>query len=185
MRTRWFLALALLGLAVPARAGLIPAAVNVAPDGANFRFTYTIVLPSDYKLKSGDYFTIYDFKGYVGALNLQAGNWSFSSAMTGPVPPHILPDDNPKIPNLTWTYNGPTITGEQTLGNFSAVSQFGLHAEGEFASRDYSSFQGHVVGNITGTDVPSDARHAPEPAAIALLAAAIPALGLLRLLRRK
>src|SRR5260370_26744372 len=177
MRTRWFLALALLGLAVPARAGLIPAAVNVAPDGANFRFTYTIVLPSDYKLKSGDYFTIYDFKGYVPAsflwapgpsIDIHSSGWAQSAPMIGQTPPHVNPIDNHALPNLTFTYSGPTLIGPQNLGDFSVDSQFGGRIDGVFASRDYSQLLDHVVGTITGTHFPGNARHPPQPAALPL-----------------
>src|SRR5262245_45702473 len=44
--------------ATPAKAGLLPITVSVQPESGNFRWTYSIVLPSDYKLQSGDYFTI-------------------------------------------------------------------------------------------------------------------------------
>ncbi|MFL5340922.1 MAG: hypothetical protein ACJ8F7_12315 [Gemmataceae bacterium] len=191
MRTRSFLALALLGGLglVPAHAGLIPSVVTATPDGANFRFTYAVVLPSDYRLKSGDFFTIYDFQGYVGGgTNAQPANWTFGIGTTGPNPPHISAPDNPGVVNLTWSYNGPTLVGQQGLGNFSALSQFQNRTDGFFASRDYSQAEGHVVGNITTTDVPGrsgDIQQTPEPATVALLAAALPALGLLRLLRTR
>ena len=192
MRTRFFLALVLLGSLglVPAQAGLIPSVVTVTPDGSNFRFTYAVVLPSDYTLKSGDFFTIYDFQGYVGGgTNAQPANWTLGTNMTGQDPPHIGAPDNPGIVNLTWSYTGPTLTGQQGLGNFSALSQFQNRFDGFFASRDYSQAEGHVVGNITTTDVPGrsggDIQQTPEPATVALLAAALPALSLLRLLRNR
>jgi hypothetical protein len=47
-----------------AQAGLLPISVTITPEGENFRWTYAIVLPTDMKLQSGNYFTIYDFNGY-------------------------------------------------------------------------------------------------------------------------
>ena len=41
-----------------ASAGIIPASVSVTPEAGNFRWTYAVVLPTDMKLQSGDYFTI-------------------------------------------------------------------------------------------------------------------------------
>src|SRR5262245_17783928 len=110
---KWMLALALVaGLGQSAWAGMIPAAVTVTPDGSNFRFTYSIVLPTDYTLKAGDYFTIYDFNGLVEGSNTQPSNWTFSSSMTGPTPPHILPTDSASVPNLSWAYTGPEVSGQ-------------------------------------------------------------------------
>ncbi len=57
--------------AAPARAGLLPVSVSVQPEAGNFRWTYSVVLPTDMKLQAGSYFTIYDFGGYVpGSANL-------------------------------------------------------------------------------------------------------------------
>ena len=50
-------------LANTASAGLLPTNVQVNPEAGNFRWTYAIVLPTDMKLQSGNYFTIYDFAG--------------------------------------------------------------------------------------------------------------------------
>ncbi|MCS7270010.1 MAG: hypothetical protein NZ703_02900, partial [Gemmataceae bacterium] len=111
--------LAMTALAVgPARAGLLPVSVTVQPEAGNFRWTYSVVLPTDMQLKAGDYFTIYDFEGYISgsAKVLSAGPdpsyasyWSVSTNMTGQTPPRLNPVDDPNIVNLTWTYNGPTI----------------------------------------------------------------------------
>src|SRR5262245_61604850 len=51
--------------AAPARAGLLPVSVSVQPEAGNFRWTYSVVLPTDMKLQAGNYFTIYDFGSYV------------------------------------------------------------------------------------------------------------------------
>jgi len=186
----WLLALALGGFALAnastAQAGLIPAAVNIANDGANFRFTYSIQLPSDYTLKAGDYFTIYDFKGFVGATNAQPAGWTFGSAMTGVTPPHIAPVDDAGLANLTWTYHGANTVGPVMLGNFSADSIFGGSQSGDFTSKDQGTADGRTVGSITGTLVPEADLHrgAPEPISWALLALSLPVIGAWRLVRR-
>src|SRR5438552_8428792 len=90
----------------PAQAGLVPASVTVTPEAGNFRWTYSIVLPTDMKLQAGDYFTIYDFGGLMPGSNSQPADWTFSSLKIGPVPPGLAPVDSAAIDNLTWTYNG-------------------------------------------------------------------------------
>src|SRR5262245_49835864 len=134
------LPLAALAFAGPVYAGMIPAAVTVTPDGSSFRYQYQIDLPSDYKVKTGDFFTIYDFRGFVPGTTVQPIGWSFTSIMLGPNPPRIHPDDDGGIPNLTWTYSGDPIAGPQSLGLFTADSNFGPHMiDAEFASQDHSS----------------------------------------------
>ena len=39
-----------------ANAGLLPVSVTVQPESGNFRWTYSVVLPSDMKLQSGSFF---------------------------------------------------------------------------------------------------------------------------------
>ena len=67
-------ALVALGIsATPVSAGLLPVSVSVQPEAGNFRWTYSVVLPTDMRLQAGDYFTIYDFGGYVaGSANVSA-----------------------------------------------------------------------------------------------------------------
>ena len=40
-----------------ANAGLLPVSHTVSPESGNFRWTYSIVLPTDVQLRNGDYFT--------------------------------------------------------------------------------------------------------------------------------
>src|SRR5438132_7092038 len=98
-----------LALANTAQAGLLPVTVTVLPDSGNFRWTYNIVLPTDSQLRNGDYFTIYDFGGLVPNSASQPKDWSYEESKLGPVPPGVVPTDNPDLPNLTWRYTGPTI----------------------------------------------------------------------------
>jgi hypothetical protein len=183
-----------------AQAGIIPVSVSVIPEAGNFRWTYSIVLPTDMKLQSGDYFTIYDFAGLqsgsamVDALSPEgttAANWAFSSAKTGLTPAGVNPNDDAGIDNLTWTYNGPTIdiNGKITLGNFSAASSLGLNTgtEDSFTANNPRSADGIYDSNITTTTVPTgstDPVGTPEPATLALAGLGLPFIGLARLRRR-
>jgi len=188
--TRWLCAaVAALAAALSAHAGLIPAVVTIQPDGGNHRFVYNVVLPSNYQVKDGDFFTIYDFHGFIpSSLPVPIG-WTFSSSNTGVNPAGIVPNDDPGTLNLTWTYSGPTLTGQQSLGNFMAVSTYGQTVLDHFASRDFNLDTGKAVSNITTVEVPDPQSgrvpDAPEPASLALFGVSLPILGLVRWLRRR
>ena len=74
-------ALVAAGVSAPAQAGLLPVSVSVQPEAGNFRWTYSVVLPTDMQLQAGNYFTIYDFGGYVPG----------SASVTSPFPPDAAP----------------------------------------------------------------------------------------------
>jgi hypothetical protein len=190
-----------LGVSVgTANAGLLPVSVTVQPEAGNFSWTYSVVLPTNLSLQSGDYFTVYDFAGYVpGSATVtsafptaaNAANWTFSTSLVGPTPTHLTPVDNPSIGNLTWTYTGPTIaSGQVTLGNFTALSTFQTSTTGSFTASSASAANGQSDNNITETLVPNGGTTAsppgvPEPATLALVGLGLPFVGIARSLRRK
>ena len=164
-----FLACALAcGLAADARAGLLPVSVAVVPEAGNFRWTYAVVLPTDMQLQSGDYFTIYDFAGRVPGGELVPDGWALAvAAVGGGTPGRLDPADDPAVPNLTWTYTGPTVvTGQVGLGNFWAVSTLGEVSgrAGAFTSQTHRTSDGLGERNITETLVPTGAGAGPPPA---------------------
>ncbi len=79
---RWMSAAALAVTAVltaptMVQAGLVPVQVSILPEGGMYRFTYAIVLPTDAVLRPGDYFTIYDFDGFVAGSQMASGSRLF------------------------------------------------------------------------------------------------------------
>lgn len=172
-----------------ASAGLLPTSVTVFSElSGTYRWQYAIVLPTDSQLRTGDYFTIYDFDGFVDGSHVgPSEDWVFSSALLGPTPPKLLPVDDPNMVNLTWTYTGPTIdVGQIGLGNFMASSLFGDSKVGFFTSQSHRTSDGLLNTNVTTTDVPapSGSSNVPEPATLALAALGLPMLALARLRRK-
>jgi hypothetical protein len=173
-----------------AQAGLLPTSVTVFPEAGNFRWQYAIVLPTDMKLQSGNYFTIYDFAGLVdGTVVPPDENWTVSTA-SGKIPPLLKPTDDPNIPNLTFTYTGPTIpAGQIGLGNFMATSTFGEKKEVSFTAETFRTSDGLKDSNITTTDAPVgeiiDPPGVPEPATLLLAGLGLPLLGLAKLRKKK
>ena len=171
-----------------AQAGLLPTSVTVTPEAGNYRWTYAIVLPTDSQLQTGNYFTIYDFKGYIPSSASAPAGWSFTVQNTGPTPDRVNPDDNPAVPNLSWTYTGPTLAAGQTgLGNFTAVSPFEMKVDSFFTAKTNRTSDGKLDTNITTTSVPVPGEGpvgVPEPTTLALAGLGLPVV-LGRWLRRR
>lgn len=177
--------------ATTAHAGLLPVSVTVLPDGDNYRWTYAIVLPTDSKLQAGNYFTIYDFHGYIPGGESAPEGWVFESANVGPTPNLVRPNDLADVPNLTWRYTGPTIpSGQIGLGNFWAMSTIGEVNSNSFTAITNRTSDGLVDTNITETDVPAppttptDPNLVPEPTTLLLAGLGLPLVGLARIRRK-
>ena len=178
----------LLGLAFFAlgtsRADIIPEVQSVVSNGSgNFTWTYQANLTNDEIVKKGNYFTIYDFAGFISGTNFQPADWVFSSAMTGKTPSRVSPIDDSTIPNLTWTYTGKTNIGPgpADLGLFGADSKYGKTQIGNFAAEaiKYSPGKpgnGKPVDNVGSVGIPMAT--IPEPSALALLLPGLAPLGL-------
>jgi hypothetical protein len=187
-------------VATPAKAGLLPVSVSVTPEAGNFRWTYSVVLPTDMQLQAGSYFTVYDFGGYIpgtgGVLSpypddSAVGNWSVSVQNSGNTPALTNPTDDPSISNITWTYTGPTIpAGQLTLGNFIASSLFSDAQTSSFTAQNPRAADGIIDSNITSTLSPTGQitpppPGVPEPTTLALAGLGLPIVGVARWYRRR
>ena len=187
-----FAAACLVGAVAPAQAGLLPVSVTVTPESGNFRWAYSIVLPTDMQLQSGNFFTIYDFDGYVAGSEMAPEGWAVTTSNVGPTPDRLTPVDSADVTNLTFTYNGPTIeSGQVGLGNFMANSTFDAQQDSYLTARTRRTSDGLFDSNITGTLVPTGSMAppppmgVPEPATLALAALGLPVAALGRLVRRR
>jgi hypothetical protein len=199
---RWIIAATLAITAVliasrPVQAGLVPVQVSVVPDGGMYRFTYAIVLPTDAVLRPGDYFTIYDFDGFVPGSQMASGapsspDWSFTASNLGPTPSGVTPDDDPNITNLSWKYNGAEINIDASvgLGNFWALSIYPDTTDSWFTASTGTT-AGTTDHNITPTVVPVPKAPGPpppgvpEPATLVLAGLGLPFIGAARWFRRR
>jgi hypothetical protein len=192
--------------ATSAHAGLLPLSATVVPDGDNYRYTYGVMLTSNSTLQPGDQFVIYDFNGLVSGSNTQPAGFAFSTMNTGGNPGRTVPNDNPTMPNLVWTYTGGTpLVGQIGLGNFTALSTLPeANVSTDFVSRTHVEDPTGALtteDNITSTKAPSGTdiqpppvvtpptvtppSGVPEPSSLLLLAAGMPLLLGVRYLRGK
>jgi hypothetical protein len=171
--------ISLLAAAPSSQAAIIPLlSGSPTANGANFDWNYTASIGADFRVKTGDFFTIYDF-GLIQGHTEPAG-WTFSSTLLGLNPLLILPNDDPLIQNVTFTYTGASqLVGPQSLGQFTltiisdqidTAVPYGAQATRNGGTQD-GRF-GSDYGVLSGPALPQLGPPIPEPTAVGLLAAA-------------
>jgi hypothetical protein len=150
--------LALAGTAFIAQGSIGLQEPSIAGSNGNFTWNYSGTVFSGETVTTGSFFTIYDFGSITPGSNSQPAGWTLSTNTTGITPigtPTVK--DNPAIPNLTWTYNGPSIVGNNTIGNlgtFSVITNTNQVRDGEFAAQATSSNQGSADFTQRNVGVP-------------------------------
>jgi hypothetical protein len=169
------------------QAAMIPTLVGdpVPVAGGNYQWNYRASIGTDFRVKTGDFFTIYDFGAVLG--HSQPAGWTFSALPVGLDPIGVLPDDNPALLNVTFTYTGVSqVNGPQNFEPFSLTINSNAGSDfvnyGSQATRNGGINDGQFgsdYGTLRGPASPI-ATPFPEPATLSLLA---PAFALRR--RRK
>ena len=169
------------------RAGLLPVSAEVSMSGNVSTYSYSVAITSDSTLRTGDFFTIYDFQGMVPNSSTQPAGFAYSSSLLGSTPAGIAPQDDASVANATWTYTGQTtLAGSITLGNFTVQSQISDLGSLQFSSLSHRQVDGQADSNITSTEVPvGTAPVVPEPATLLLFGMGLPFLGLIRYMHSK
>jgi PEP-CTERM motif-containing protein len=195
-----FLTLGLtLGLAGTAQATLIPTLGSVSPSGGNFLWSYDVSLALDQNATggpvqsvnpvpvssgTGDFLTIYDFRGFVSGSCFAPTGWTCQTQAVGFTPDTQIPSDDPALTNLTFTRTGATLPGPVLdLGDFGAQSLGSSLDVGRFTSRgtrNLGVLVGTKIDSVGDISVPAAV---PEPATLLLLGSTMAGLG--ALLRRR
>lgn len=175
------------------RADLIPSFEGTTGNAdETTTWTYTLNITAEQNAQSGDFFTIYDFGAFIPASDSQPSGWTLSSSLLGATPADVLPQDDPSLLNLTWTYNGPIIPGAspggQNIGPFQVGTAGLLPSPTAFRNSNFtaqgtlaiSGQAGTKIGNVGVIPVPI-----PEPSTYALIAAGLFGLLVRGVLRRR
>jgi hypothetical protein len=171
-----------------ARGDIIPSFDSAFAFGNNSVWNYTANVVSLTSVQTGDFFTIYDFGNFIPGSNSQPVGWALTSSLVGTTPGMVLPTDNPSVLNLTWTYDGPTITGPSLdIGLFRVtvvgpVSPLGISQFASQSTLAAGPAAGTKVQNIGAIPIPVAI---PEPGTTALLAIGAAFLGRSIFRRRK
>ena len=173
MKRFWLLGLICVTLGgQAARSDIIPSFDSAFAFGNNSVWNYTANVVELTEVRTGDFFTIYDFGNFIPGSNSQPIGWALTALPVGITPGQTLPTDNPGVLNLTWTYDGPTITGPMLdIGTFRVtvvgpVSPIGVSQFASQSTRASGADAGTKLQNIGAIPVPVPI---PEPGTLILL----------------
>jgi len=159
--------LAFLALGGEVRANTIQVFLDsVTGSPGNVTYTYRAELTGNSQVQTGDFFTVYDFDGFIAGTQNSSGG--FNPTLTSQSGTQLLginavltaPNDDATVPNLTWQYTGSTITTNGVLGLFSARSIYNTATLDNYTSEDHqfnTTLNTYVpAGNVSTVTVPAE-----------------------------
>ena len=98
-----------------ARAALIPTETSITGSDGMYTWFYSVDLADGLigyagvpiampGMNTAAYFTIYDFAGFIPGTCVSPDGWGCSTQNSGLTPASVLPQDDPNIVNVTWSY---------------------------------------------------------------------------------
>lgn len=173
-----------------AKADIIPLFEVAIPGVGVTTYTYSVFVSEGSRVNTGDFFTIYDFNGYIAGSAFAPADWAISEQLVGITPAGQLVVDAAGTVNLTFTYTGAlTIFGPAGpiggVGAFGADSKFEVpNVGGQYASAAHKNNPGKPDDNTFQSNqgfvvTPS----IPETSSLALLLPGLVPLGIV--LRRR
>lgn len=173
------------------KADIIPVFNAATPTAAGCEFSYNVNVAEGSKVNTGDYFTIYDFNGYVPGSEFAPANWSITVQNIGVTPAGQLLADAAGVVNLTFEYTGAaTIVGPVApvggVGAFGAESVFCIEKPGgKYASQTHKNNPGQADHNTLQSNqgIVVTPAAIPESSSLMLLVPGLVPLGIM--LRRR
>jgi hypothetical protein len=173
------------------KADIIPVFNVATPNDGGCEFSYNVSVASGSKVNTGDYFTIYDFSGYVDGSAFAPADWDISVQNTGITPASQIITEDASIVNLTFTYVGAAslvgpINPVGGVGAFGAQSTIcASTAFGQYAGESHKNNPGKpddntLQGNQGFLVTPAAV---PETSSLMLLVPGLVPLGIM--LRRR
>lgn len=100
----------------------------------------SVTVESGKEAPSPDFFTIFNFDGFVPDSAKSPEGWTFSTSTNGVTPLRegkalVNPLDVEGIPNLTWSRTGPALKGPVEITGFSARTKTAGTLVGEYGSQ--------------------------------------------------
>jgi hypothetical protein len=173
------------------KADIIPVFNASTPVGGGTEFSYNVSIASGSRVNTGDYFTIYDFNGYIAGSEFAPADWAISVQPVGVTPAGQLLTDDAAVVNLTFTYTGaaPLIGPINPVGGTGAFgadsTSAAIKALGQYASATHKQNPGQPDHNTPQSNQGFVVTPAavPETSSLMLLVPGLVPLGIM--LRRR
>lgn len=181
---------AVLSLSIAATAGTVNASIQteVTSVTGGFQWTYGVEITGLEEVRAGDFFTIYDFAGYInGSIEAPNADWDAYVQNFGPAGPNQSSAvDDPNVVNLVFLYKNAGVNLDNALItplDFKAKSIYGSKTDGWSSSQTTSlRIADRKNGSTDDAVVPTAV---PLPAASWLGLALLTTLGAARAVRRR
>jgi hypothetical protein len=159
------LASAVLLTAASTAGAMQPTVVQIEKNGdGTYTYHFKIRIDDAVTVESGttapnpDFFTIFNFDGFVPNSATSPAGWTFSTSTNGVTPLRggkavVNPEDIEGIPNLTWSRTGPALKGPVEITGFSARTKTAGTMVGEYGSQ---------VTRTPGTVTPKEPKESKE-----------------------